>query len=179
MVTTEIYICQSMSLAGLQEAGGEEERRGGSPGPSAAGSSLVEKARPASLQASTAPPRPMPHVLCALRKASPGGWPGALSLPGKEEGSLQYSLLPGICRALLISRTRVPHLTFSHTNQTFRLPVKVRQTVGLGLGLGSGLPSPAFGRTTQKSWEPGGRMQGLQVSWLPPSTHPAQPDSRA
>ena len=78
-----------MSLARLQEAGGEEERQGGSPGPSAAGSSLVEKAGPASLQASTAPPRPKPHVLCALRKASPGSWPGALSLPGKEEGSRQ------------------------------------------------------------------------------------------
>ena len=48
------------------------------------------KTGPAPLPASTAPPHPKPLILCALRRASPQGWPGALWFPGKEESSRQY-----------------------------------------------------------------------------------------
>lgn len=65
------------------------------------------------------------RTLCSWKRESPRGWPGALWFPGKE-GSRQFSLLPVIYRTLLTRRTHIRHLTFSHTSQPFRLPVKVR-----------------------------------------------------
>ena len=93
---------------------------------------LVGEAGPVSLQASMAAPRPKPHVLCALRKASPGaGWePSGF----QERRTLASSLA---CSPWFTGRSWLaghpPHLTFSHTNQPFRLPWELPFATGATL----------------------------------------------